>query len=50
MRPITAEEEFSKNANLKREDVEHIRQWMDAQPHMPRGAAGNNRILYYQLA
>jgi hypothetical protein len=49
MRPITAEEEFSKNAHLKRADVEHLRQWMAAQPHLPRGVAGNHRILYYRL-
>jgi hypothetical protein len=41
MRPITAEEEFCKNTELKREDLEHIRQWMSAQPHLPRGVPGN---------
>jgi hypothetical protein len=48
MRPITAEEEFAKNADLKRADVEHLRQWMTAQPHLPRGVPGNRKILYYR--
>jgi hypothetical protein len=47
MRPITAEEEFCKNTELKRENLEHLRQWMSAQPHLPRGVTGNQGIPYY---
>jgi hypothetical protein len=47
MRPITAEEEFSKNTELKREDVEHLRQWMSEQPHLPRGVTGKQRIILH---
>lgn len=46
MRPITAAEEFSKNADLKRADVEHLRQWMAAQPHLPRGVTDEQLILF----
>jgi hypothetical protein len=40
MPPITAEEEFSKNNKLKRENTEYLRDWMSKQPHLPSGVTG----------
>jgi hypothetical protein len=40
MSPITAEEEFSKNSHLKRENIEHLRYWISQQPHLPGGITG----------
>jgi hypothetical protein len=40
MSPITAEEEFSKNSNLKRENIELLRSWIAKQPHLPSGITG----------
>jgi hypothetical protein len=42
MPPITAEEEFAKNKNLKRENIEYLREWMSKQPHLPTGVTGND--------
>jgi hypothetical protein len=40
MPPITAEEEFSKHKELKRENIAHLREWMLKQPHLPREVTG----------
>ncbi|PNF19943.1 hypothetical protein B7P43_G10378, partial [Cryptotermes secundus] len=46
MSPITAEEEFSKNNKLKRENIEHLREWMSKQPHLPSGVTDEQLILF----
>jgi hypothetical protein len=40
MPPITAEEEFSRNNKLKRENIEYLRDWISKQPHLPSGVTG----------
>jgi hypothetical protein len=40
MPPITAEEEFSKNNKLKRENIQYLRDWISKQPHLPSGVTG----------
>lgn len=32
---ITAEEEYKRNKELKKEDVESLKQWMSKQNHLP---------------
>ncbi|KAL1453850.1 hypothetical protein WDU94_010159 [Cyamophila willieti] len=35
---ITAEEEYKKNPDLKKEDVQALRTWMTTQAHLPQDA------------
>jgi len=50
MAPITAQEEFAKDNKLKRENIEHLREWMSKQPHLPTGITGKsykcNNVTY----
>jgi hypothetical protein len=41
MPPIRAEEEFLKDTDLKRENIEHLRNWMSKQPHLLGGVTGD---------
>jgi hypothetical protein len=41
MAPITAEEEFSKNKKLKKENIVYLRDWLSRQPHLPSGITGD---------
>ncbi|KAL1453849.1 hypothetical protein WDU94_010159 [Cyamophila willieti] len=38
---ITAEEEYKKNPDLKKEDVQALRTWMTTQAHLPQDAPGS---------
>jgi hypothetical protein len=49
MPPITAAEEFSKNENLKQENIEYMRDWMLKQPHLPRGVTGDYTFISFSL-
>jgi hypothetical protein len=40
MAPITAQEEFAKDKQLKRENIEYLREWMSKQPHLPTAITG----------
>jgi hypothetical protein len=40
MAPITAQEEFARNKELKRENLEYLRKWLVKQPHLPSGITG----------
>lgn len=35
---ITAEQEYSKDPNLKKEDIAHLKSWIEKQPHLPNAA------------
>jgi len=35
VRRVTAEEEYAKNPDLKKEEVDKLREWMSSQPHLP---------------
>jgi hypothetical protein len=45
MAPITVKEEFSKDTKLKTEDIEHLRDWLSRQPHLPSGITGDAEDL-----
>lgn len=39
--PITAKEEYAKNPEISKENIEEIRKWMMTQPHLPQNVPGN---------
>lgn len=39
--PITAKEEYVKNPEISKENIEEIRKWMTTQPHLPQNVPGN---------
>lgn len=41
---ITADEEYSKNPDLKKEDIQALRSWMKTQPHLPQEAPGKSSL------
>ncbi|XP_075231069.1 alpha-tocopherol transfer protein-like [Lycorma delicatula] len=45
--PITADEEYRKNPELKKEDIAELRQWMKTQPHLPQNVTDEQLILFY---
>lgn len=50
---ISVEEEFAKNKELKKDDLQHLRDWCSKQPHLPK-ITDNHLILflhsnYYRL-
>lgn len=44
---ITADEEYSKNPDLKKEDIQALRSWMKTQPHLPQDAPDEVLILIH---
>ncbi|XP_069682750.1 retinaldehyde-binding protein 1-like [Periplaneta americana] len=46
MPPITAQEELSRNSNLKKENMDYLREWMSKQPHLPSGVTDEQLILF----
>lgn len=51
---INVAEEFKKNAQLKEEDLNHLKEWLSKQPHLPHVTGKYffktkiNYILYYE--
>jgi hypothetical protein len=35
VKPQTAEKEYEKNPDIKKEDIVALKQWMERQPHLP---------------
>ncbi|XP_075232032.1 alpha-tocopherol transfer protein-like [Lycorma delicatula] len=46
-KPITTEEEYKKNPDLKKEDIEILRQWVKSQSHLPSDITEKQLILFY---
>ncbi|XP_069683237.1 clavesin-2-like [Periplaneta americana] len=46
MPPITAQEELSRNSNLKKENIDYLRDWVSKQPHLPSGVTDEQLILF----
>ncbi|PSN35126.1 hypothetical protein C0J52_26947 [Blattella germanica] len=46
MPPITADEEYSKNSKLKKENIQQLRNWLTKQPHLPTGITDEQLILF----
>ncbi|KAI5695673.1 hypothetical protein M8J75_001756 [Diaphorina citri] len=44
---ITADEEYKKNPDLKKEDIQALRQWMLTQPHLPQDVPEETLILIH---
>lgn len=38
--PITADEEYAKNPEISRENIEELRKWLTTQPHIPQQISG----------
>jgi len=38
--PITADEEYAKNPEISRENIEDLRKWIVTQPHLPQNIPG----------
>lgn len=47
MKNITVEEEYKKNPEISREDVQEILDWVATQPHLPK-MNGEQKILDLQ--
>ncbi|KAJ9590017.1 hypothetical protein L9F63_016856 [Diploptera punctata] len=47
MPPITADEELSKNIKLKRENIEHLREWLMKQPHLPNSQITDEQLILF---
>lgn len=45
--PITAEEEYEKNPEISKANIETIKKWMESQPHLPQNIPGkyNNNLI-----
>jgi len=40
--PITADEEYEKNPEISRENIEDLRKWIATQPHLPQNIPGKS--------
>lgn len=38
--PITADEEYAKNPEISKENIEDLRKWIGTQPHLPQNIPG----------
>jgi len=38
--PITADEEYAKNSEITKENIEDLRKWIVTQPHLPQNIPG----------
>jgi len=38
--PITVDEEYEKNPEISRENINEIRKWLATQPHLPQNIPG----------
>lgn len=38
--PITADEEYAKNPEISKENIEDLRKWIVTQPHLPQNIPG----------
>jgi hypothetical protein len=45
--PITADEEYTKNPEISKENIENIRKWLVTQPHLPQNLPEEMLILFY---
>ncbi|XP_022187145.1 alpha-tocopherol transfer protein-like isoform X4 [Nilaparvata lugens] len=45
--PITAEEEYMKNPDLKKEEIAELKKWMKTQPHLPQNVTDEQLILFH---
>jgi len=45
--PIMAEEEYEKNPEISRENINEIRKWLATQPHLPQNVPDQMLILFY---
>lgn len=43
--PITADEEYAKNPEITKQNIEDLRKWLATQPHLPQNIPGNNNNL-----
>ncbi|XP_050537211.1 alpha-tocopherol transfer protein-like [Daktulosphaira vitifoliae] len=44
---ITAEEEYKKNPEIKKEDIQKLKDWIATQPHLPQNVSDEWLILFY---
>lgn len=40
--PITADEEYAKNPEISKENIEDLRKWIATQPHLPQNIPGKS--------
>jgi len=40
--PITADEEYEKNPEISKENIEDLRKWIVTQPHLPQNIPGKS--------
>uniref|UniRef100_A0A2S2NPS6 Alpha-tocopherol transfer protein-like n=1 Tax=Schizaphis graminum TaxID=13262 RepID=A0A2S2NPS6_SCHGA len=45
--PITADEEYAKNPEISKENIEDLRKWIATQPHLPQNIPEEMLILFY---
>ncbi|XP_060880448.1 alpha-tocopherol transfer protein-like [Metopolophium dirhodum] len=45
--PITADEEYAKNPEISKENIEDLRKWLVTQPHLPQNIPEEMLILFY---
>lgn len=45
--PITADEEYAKNPEISKENIEELRKWLVTQPHLPQNISEEMLILFY---
>ncbi|VVC28755.1 Hypothetical protein CINCED_3A010787 [Cinara cedri] len=45
--PITAEEEYAKNPEISKQNIEDLRKWIATQPHLPQNVTEEMLILFY---
>lgn len=43
--PITAEEEYLKNPEISKQNIEDLKTWMATQPHLPQSVPGKSVVL-----
>lgn len=48
-KPITAEEEYLKNPELKKDDIKKLRQWFEKQSHLPDDITGLFILINFVL-
>ncbi|KAE9526635.1 hypothetical protein AGLY_013283 [Aphis glycines] len=45
--PITADEEYAKNPEISKENIDNLRKWIATQPHLPQNIPEEMLILFY---
>lgn len=43
--PVTLEDEYAKNPEVSKQNIEDIRKWLSTQPHLPQNLPGKDIVL-----